>query len=97
MVNGEDAITVTVHRMVRKLDAGEVIAERRIPLSPGESLDRAIREAKREGARLLVDVLRSFRQGTPKGAAVDLAEAHYYPFPRATDVRKFRARGYTLL
>src|SRR5207247_4870107 len=43
MLRGEPAVTITVHRMAEKLDAGDVLATRLFAIRRRDSVDRAIR------------------------------------------------------
>jgi methionyl-tRNA formyltransferase len=97
MLRGEQAITITVHKMAHKLDAGDVLATQSFPLKRSDSLDRVIKGTKREGARLLIRVLRSLRNGQVRPVPLDMADASYFSFPTPSDVREFRRRGHRLL
>ncbi|MGE0055977.1 MAG: methionyl-tRNA formyltransferase [Hyphomicrobium sp.] len=98
MLRGEQAVTVTVHTMVPKLDAGDVIATTKFPLRPADSLDRVITGTKQEGARLLIRVLRSLHRNEDVAARTEMAGAPaYYSFPRRSDVRAFRQLGHRML
>lgn len=97
LLRGEPAVTITVHRMVEKLDAGDVLATAPFPLRDRDSLDRVMRGAKRAGARLFVRVLQDLRQGKATGTRLDMGEAGYFRFPTPEDVRAFRRRGHRLL
>ena len=61
MLRGEPAATITVHAMVGKVDAGDVLATQAFPIEPHDSLDRVILGTKRQSARLLISVLRDLR------------------------------------
>jgi methionyl-tRNA formyltransferase len=97
MLRGESAVTITVHRMVERLDAGDVLATREFPIRAHDSLDRVIRGTKREGARLFLDVLDAVRRGSAAAMPLDMGEACYFRFPTPADVRAFRQRGHRLL
>ncbi len=97
LLNGEPAAVITVHRMVEKLDAGEVLATAPFPLRKQDSLDRVMRGTKQEGARLFVSVLRDLRNGTAKGRELDMGRAGYFRFPTPEDARAFRRLGHSLL
>jgi methionyl-tRNA formyltransferase len=94
MLHGEAAITITVHRMAEKLDAGDVLATTLFNIKRSDSLDRVIRETKREGAKLLIRVLRDLRADRAQPTPLDLTQASYFSFPKPEDVRKFRERGH---
>jgi methionyl-tRNA formyltransferase len=97
MLRGERAVTITVHRMAEKLDAGDVLATQTFAIRPSDSLDRVIKEAKREGARLLVRVLRDLREGKAEPRPLAMEQSEYFSFPKREDVRAFRQRGHRLL
>ena len=97
MLHGEPAATITVHEMAEKLDAGAVLATRAVPIRPRDSLDRVVKETKRQGARLMIDVLRRIRAGAVTPEPLDMSEAKYFSFPGRDDARAFRKRGHRLL
>jgi methionyl-tRNA formyltransferase len=97
MLRGEHAITITVHEMAHKLDAGDVLATQSFPLKRSDSLDRVIKGTKREGARLLIRVLRDLRNGQVRPIPLDMADGSYFSFPRPSDVSEFRRQGHRLL
>src|SRR5262249_693562 len=97
MLCGERAITITVHKMALKLDAGDALATQLFPLKRCDSLDRVIKGTKREGARLLIRVLRDLRNGQVRPVPLDMADARYFSFPKPSDVLQFRRQGHRLL
>lgn len=97
MLRGEPAVTITVHRMAQKLDAGDVLATRLFAIKRSDSLDRVIEGTKCEGARLLIEVLRDLRADRAQSTPLDMKQASYFSFPKPEDVREFRRRGHRLL
>lgn len=97
MQQGERAITITVHRMAQKLDAGDVLATWEFPIAPRDSLDRVIKDTKSAGARLVIRVLRDLRAGRTLPKRLDLKGAKYFSFPKRKDVGEFRRIGHRLL
>jgi methionyl-tRNA formyltransferase len=97
MMRGESAITVTVHEMAVKLDAGGVLGTITVPVAPRDTLDRLITVTKQEGARLVIDVLNRIRLGQASAIPVDMAGASYFSFPKPEHVREFHQRGHRLL
>jgi methionyl-tRNA formyltransferase len=97
MLRGEQAVTITVHRMAEKLDAGDVLATQTFAIRPSDSLDRVIKGTKREGARLLVRVLCDLREGRAEPRPLAMEQSEYFSFPKREDVRAFRKRGHRLL
>jgi methionyl-tRNA formyltransferase len=97
VLNSEPHITVTVHEMAPRLDAGRVLATVDYPIQATDRLARLMTETKREGARLLIRVLRELEAGTARPVALDVAQASYFTFPGRDDARAIRDRGHSLL
>jgi methionyl-tRNA formyltransferase len=97
LLEGEKHVTVTVHEMAAKLDAGGVIQTLEFPLRDKDVLDRVITETKREGARLMIRALLSLADGTAQVTPLDMSGAKYFSFPKPPDVARFRARGHRML
>lgn len=97
MLHGETHATVTVHEMAEKLDAGAVLDTLEYPIRERDTLDRVITETKREGARLMIRVLRDLQAGRALPKPLDMSQSSYFKFPQPADVRKFRARGHRML
>jgi len=97
MLHGEPNVTVTVHEMAERLDAGAVLGTATVPIVPNDSLDRVIGTSKQAGARLLMQVLEQIRLGTTSRMPLDMAGASYFSFPQDQHVREFVKRGHRLL
>ncbi|RMH26348.1 MAG: formyl transferase [Planctomycetota bacterium] len=97
LLHGEKHATVTVHEMVEKLDAGGILGTLEWPLKPKDSLDRVITGTKRDGARLMIDVLLKMKQGSCEPVPLDMTEKKYFSFPKPADVKAFRKRGHRML
>ena len=97
LLKGESHATITVHEMVEKLDAGAVLQTREFPLHERDRLDRVIVGTKEEGARLMIETLRSLAAGADKPQPLDMDEAGYFSFPEPDDVRALRKRGHKML
>jgi methionyl-tRNA formyltransferase len=95
--NGEPHVTVTIHEMVEKLDAGGIIATLEFPLEKSDSLHRVITGTKQAGARLMLTVLSSIDGAAPKATPLDMSDASYFKFPQPDDVKAFRARGHRMI
>ena len=97
MLNSEPHITVTVHEMAPKLDAGAVLGTVEHPIHANDRLARLMIEGKREGARLLIRVLRELKAGTARPQQLDMANASYFSFPGREEARELRRLGHSLL
>jgi methionyl-tRNA formyltransferase len=97
MRSGESEVTVTVHEMAAKLDAGAVLGTAECVIEDRDSLERLMIAAKREGARLMIRVLREIAAGTARPRELELADASYFSFPSRADLGEFRRQGHRLL
>lgn len=97
MRSGEPNVTVTVHEMAEKLDAGAVLGTAECRIAQRDSLDRLMVAAKHEGARLLIRVLRGLAAGEIQPQQLDMAEASYFSFPSRADVLRLRQLGHRLI
>ena len=99
MLEGKPFVTVTVHEMVAKLDAGGVVDTLEFPLEERDSLDRVISGTKQGGARLMIRVLERIAQARamPDATPLDMSKARLFKFPQPSDVAKFRSRGHRML
>lgn len=97
LLHGEKHAVLTVHEMVEKLDAGNIIATHEFPLHEKDSLHRVMAGAKEEGARLMIRVLDQIRAGTSPRTPLDMTGAKYFRFPQPDDVRRFRQRGHRMI
>jgi methionyl-tRNA formyltransferase len=98
LLHDEPEVTISVHTMVEKLDAGQVLAEYHVPITPDDSQfdlsARAKQVAGREVAQLLA------RLDTPEwpvATTVDMSQKRYFKFPTPADVAQLRAKGKRML
>jgi methionyl-tRNA formyltransferase len=87
LVNGETSTGVTLHHMVRRADAGDIVAQRRVPIRPREtalSLYLAIEQA---GVELLEEALPRVAGGTAPRLPQDESRASKFGRRRPEDGR----------
>jgi methionyl-tRNA formyltransferase len=98
LANGDPEITITVHEMAQKIDAGRVVAEIPVSVEPNESAFELARRTKiiagREVARLLSAV---GTEAWPEPRGFETAGGGYYTFPTRRDARRLHARGRRML
>ncbi len=66
ILNGDDETGVTIMRMDAGLDTGDIIAQSRVSIAPGETGGSLTAKLAAAGARLLASVLPSIADGTAK-------------------------------
>ncbi|WP_338661185.1 formyltransferase family protein [Pararoseomonas sp. SCSIO 73927] len=95
-MEAEPAHGVTIHRLVPRIDAGAVLAQREVALPAGITASEAARRLHRAAVPLAGEVLAALAAGTaaetPAGAPLP-----YRPFPDRAALRTARQRGVRLL
>jgi methionyl-tRNA formyltransferase len=96
---GEPETAVTVHLMDARIDTGDIVVQRRVPISPEDTLDSLIRKTKRVSAKVLLETIEMFikHKGVPPTMPNDASKATYFGFPTRADVKAFRAAGRKVL
>ncbi|MFN8444478.1 MAG: formyltransferase family protein [Caldilineaceae bacterium] len=97
MVHGEPEATVTVHYMVEKLDAGDIILQRPVPIKPQDSLHDLMVRSKEIGAQALLDAVELIEKQQVQRKPLDQSRATYFSFPKRADAMRLRQMGRSLL
>jgi methionyl-tRNA formyltransferase len=97
MRDGRSSIGITIHTMTTRIDLGEIVLARSVPLDGLRALDGVTREMKRHGAHALLELLSRYVEGTVTRVPMDAAGGAYRSFPTAPDAVALRQRGYRLL
>jgi methionyl-tRNA formyltransferase len=93
----EPEATVTVHYMVEKLDAGDIILQRPVAIHTSDSLHDVMIRSKEVGAEAVLEALQQIESGVVSPQTMDASQATYFSFPKREDARKLRAQGRRLL
>jgi methionyl-tRNA formyltransferase len=91
LAEAEPAWGVTLHRLVPRIDAGPILAQRAVPLPAGTTASAAARALHAEGAGLLAEALA--RPPVPR----QTPPLPYCPFPPPALLRDLAARGRRLV
>ncbi len=97
MVNDEKETAITVHYMVEKLDAGDIIVQKPVPITPTDSLHELMVRSKQIGAQAVLEAISQIEQGTVQTRPIEAAQATYFSFPTRADAQRLRAHGRRLL
>jgi methionyl-tRNA formyltransferase len=97
MVHGESQATVTVHYMVEKLDAGDIIVQLPVPIHPTDSLHNLMVRSKEIGVQALLKAAEQIERGTVHSQPMDASQATYFSFPKRLDAQRLRQMGRALL
>jgi methionyl-tRNA formyltransferase len=94
LAKGEGETGVTVHWMDDKLDHGDVLIQRTVPIEPGDTVHSLVRRSKVDiGRHALLEALERIERGDAPRLPMDASRASYFTYPDAAAVREFRARG----
>ena len=91
--DGRPSIGITIHTMTTKIDLGQILLRREVPVDPAETLDRVMQRMKHEGALAMVDLMEQYSAGTVTRSAMDQGQAGYRSFPGRDDARALRIAG----
>jgi len=98
LLHDEPEVTITVHTMVEKLDAGMVLAEYRVPITPADSQFDLSARAKEIAGREVAQLLNRLETPDwPVPTSVDMSQKRYFKFPTPADVAQLRAKGKRML
>ncbi len=97
MVHGEPEAAVTVHYMVEKLDAGDIIVQLPVPIYPTDSLHNLMVRSKQIGIQAMLQAVIRIEQETVQRHPMDTSQASYFSFPRRVDAQRLRQMGRALL
>jgi len=97
LVHGEPEATVTVHYMVEKLDAGDIVLQWPVPILPGDSLHDLMVRSKEVGVQAVLEAIEQMEHGNVRRQPMDPSQATYFTFPKREDARRLRAMGRALL
>ena len=84
----------TVHYMTAGIDDGPVIARERIPIGPGDTVDRLCRKTAKLGMTLLDRSLARIQSDTVVPTPQHAAEGRYHSYPTRTDRKQFLQNGH---
>jgi methionyl-tRNA formyltransferase len=97
MLHNEPQAAVTVHYMVEKLDAGDILVQLAVPIHPADSLHDLMVRSKRIGSQALLEAVDKIEQGTATSQSMDTSRATYFSFPKRVDAQRLRQMGRALL
>lgn len=93
LYNQETQTAVTVHDLAEKLDNGDILLQRPVEISAGETWNTLLAKTKSAAGDALVDAIRGIEAGTVTRRPNLDAESTYFSFPEWKHAREFRARG----
>ena len=92
IMNGERAFGVTVHLMDERLDNGDIVAQRAVPIEPGDTLETLYPKGFGAASALLAEVLDACERGAVVRKPNPSAEKTYYSYPSRELIREYRRK-----
>jgi len=92
LMNGESAFGVTVHVMDEKLDNGDILLQRAVPIEPGDTLDSLYPKGFAAASELLAETIDACARGALVRRPNSEAEKTYYSYPSRDQIRRYRRR-----
>jgi methionyl-tRNA formyltransferase len=83
--HGSGRFGITLHRMTKQFDGGEIIAQSTITMPDGISIKQAEKLLALLGAKLLESTLGDWQTGIASGIVQDIGKASYQSFPGVND------------
>jgi len=96
LYHGEKEVGITIHRIDTGIDTGDKIVQHFVPIDPEDSLHDLIIKTKKEGVKLMMQVIDDFKAGKVNYSKIE-GEGSYFSFPSHKDVKEFKKRGKRLL
>ncbi len=93
LANNEREAGSTLFFVNEKIDAGEVLVQRRFPVRADDTLDSFIRRSKRIGAEMVVEGVGKIDAGGFETYPLDMGKGNYYGWPERADVKRFLDSG----
>ena len=87
ILHGETSTGATLHYMSAKPDAGDIVAQRAVPIGPDDTASVVFDRVTQAAASLLDDVLPSLADGTAPRSRNDIAAGSYFGGRRPDDGR----------
>ena len=90
VLNRETSFGVTVHLMDDKLDNGDIVAQRDVPIGPGDTLETLYPKGFRVASELLHEALGALEDGRVLLQPNPESEKTYYSYPTRRMIREYR-------
>lgn len=93
LYKGEKETGVTVHYMDDKIDNGEILSQRLVPIDHGMSMFQLIDRTKLIGGKLICEVIHALQTSNPISRPNYTTNKDYYSWPTIEQMREFRKTG----
>lgn len=91
--NGETKTATSVHDLMAKLDDGEILVQKEVPITPDDTWDTLVTRSKSIGAQALIEAIKQIQNGTVQRKPNREEDSTYFSFPTAEDKKAFLKAG----
>jgi len=92
LYHGEREIGVTVHFAASEIDRGDIVLQKKIPVSPLDNEESLYEKALWLGTHLVIVALKQLEEGTIERKAQETSRENYFSWPSAQERRIFEER-----
>lgn len=96
MFHGEESVGVTVHKIDKGIDTGDIIRQDYVPIEPADTLNDLIIKTKKYDAKMIIEIIKDYNKGSIQYKKME-GKGSYFSFPTHKDVAEFKKRGKRLL
>ena len=94
LLQGERCVGVTLHKISKQIDAGDIIRQAQVPLEPGDSVYSLNRRTSDVGGRMLAEVMHEADRGEVVALPQPAGDWPNYTYPTRAQVRAFLRKGF---
>lgn len=93
MLHGEKKTAISIHYMNTRIDDGDIIVQKEIPIEKSDSLDSLYKKVLQNGPSLLWEAVCAIHNNHVSLIKNDSEKATYFGFPSYLDGKRFREQG----
>ena len=94
LANGEKETGVSVHYMVKEIDAGDILIQEKAAIKPEDTFYSLVKRLKTElGPKALLRAIDKIRNGDSSVIPNNIQDGSYFGFPTREAMKRFRAAG----
>ncbi len=99
MYHDEEYSTLSIHKMTKKLDKGEILLQKHTKIEEEYSLEDLIILTKKKSAKYLLEILEYINRNKkiPPEIILQNEKKSYFSFPTKEDVKNFKRKGKMIL
>jgi len=93
LANSEREAGITLFFVNEKIDAGDVLVQRKYRIEPGDTLDSLIARSKLMGSEMVLEAIDKIEKGDAGTRPLDMKKGRYFGWPKREDVLRFIGNG----